>query len=803
MKFPTGTRLEVLTPTSGDARYLKLDASNDPITSDLEIDGSIQVDGGTFTVGTTPVGGDPLWSDYSVLEITNNQGNEATALHIKGGQTGGDASIGAIVLFDEDEDAFLNHEVWSDIANIFTYGDSKNPVLSIQGAGSSFGDWDPGLDVYFGLDSIDGQTGVVRGHGFPTGESLSYGQFQVVSGPKFEISTDSGTDVGIKLPDNAGSSKFSITDSDDTEITSIDSDGLLYLHGTAADLKVGGSDFTLSADRGGSGFFTIKDVGGVFNFAVGGATAWGFGGSGRMDMQNNMTWRHGSQWTVDMGGLFGANFALSHLQGTLGRVTNDPLLFKFYGSNTATPASYQIDFMNDDNLNADRTLNLATATGTGATTNTINIGGESDDVISIIGFVGIGTDGPVDKLHVVDTRTDNEGAALFIQHTGSTPAGASYGIVVEKTGASSRTNVGGSFSASGADNNYGLLVPNGRVGIGTTEPTSALQMGDDKLIAVDVNAGLTASGTQTQGQGALTAQVNEISTVASKDDTITLPAAVTGIMIEIINNGANTLLIFPASGDNLGLGTDTAEELEANERVGFVAYDTDNWAKEFSTEIIHAEMFDFDNTDPFTINATNEAHMYHTNGMQAGDLADFTFDAGGGGTSFPVASIQAGSSGQAEITTTGTHGLAVGDIVSLTNMSAGTNTGTFIVRTPVTSTTFEITSGNSTDATGTMDQAATLEADAVAAGQYLMNWCASAAAAGANNVFDFAIHVGATHINSTNIRRKFGGAGDVGAMSGVSIITIASGDKVSFMITNTSGSGDITIRDFTLVLVRL
>ena len=88
------------------------------------------------------------------------------------------------------------------------------------------------------------------------------------------------------------------------------------------------------------------------------------------------------------------------------------------------------------------------------------------------GNIGIGTITPGDKLHVLDTRTDNESAALFIQHTGSTPSGASYGMVIEKTGASSRTNVGGSFSASGADNNYGLIVPNGKVGIGTSTPTT-------------------------------------------------------------------------------------------------------------------------------------------------------------------------------------------------------------------------------------------------------------------------------------------------------------------------------------------
>ena len=96
-------------------------------------------------------------------------------------------------------------------------------------------------------------------------------------------------------------------------------------------------------------------------------------------------------------------------------------------------------------------------------------------IIDNTGNVGIGTTSPGDKFHIVDTRTDNMSAALFIQQTGVNPNGTAYGAVIEKTGAS-RTNVGGSFSAEGATNNYGLIVPKGNVGIGTASPGTLLHL---------------------------------------------------------------------------------------------------------------------------------------------------------------------------------------------------------------------------------------------------------------------------------------------------------------------------------------
>ncbi len=226
-----------------------------------------------------------------------------------------------------------------------------------------------------------------------------------------------------------------------------------------------------------------------------------------------------------------------------------------------------------------------------------------------------------------------------------------------------------------------------------------------------------------------------------------------------------------------------------------------------TAEILHAEMFDFDNGDAYVINdAGGDEQVYHTNGLAAGDLEGWTFDAGGAGTSFPIASIADGvASGiDIEVTTTGSHLLADGDIVSQSNLANGAYVGVFVVKDIISATQYEVAAVFTATGTGTMDQAATLIAGAGSAGQYLVSWSASATSASTNDIFDFSVHVEALHITSTNTRRKFGIAGDVGAMSGVSIITIAVGDHVSFDLENvTPAVDDITVRNFALVLVRL
>ena len=94
-----------------------------------------------------------------------------------------------------------------------------------------------------------------------------------------------------------------------------------------------------------------------------------------------------------------------------------------------------------------------------------------------------------------------------------------------------------------------------------------------------VTAGITASTTQTQGRGALTMDVNQVSVCANVNDTVTLPTAAAGLEIIVINSGAQTLKVFPASGDNLGAGVDTATTQATTVTNRYVAYDATNWVK--------------------------------------------------------------------------------------------------------------------------------------------------------------------------------------------------------------------------------
>jgi hypothetical protein len=108
--------------------------------------------------------------------------------------------------------------------------------------------------------------------------------------------------------------------------------------------------------------------------------------------------------------------------------------------------------------------------------------------------------------------------------------------------------------------------------------TGNLTMGAGTFQLSSVSAGITASTTQAQGEGVLFSEINEVSICATTNDTVTLPSAVAGLRCVVINNGANTLQIFPAADDNINsLGVDVATTAASGDNINFVAYDSTNW----------------------------------------------------------------------------------------------------------------------------------------------------------------------------------------------------------------------------------
>jgi len=99
-----------------------------------------------------------------------------------------------------------------------------------------------------------------------------------------------------------------------------------------------------------------------------------------------------------------------------------------------------------------------------------------------------------------------------------------------------------------------------------TEVSSAI------LQAHQTDSGITAAAGSSQGDGVIISTYNVYSTVATTGDAATLPSTfIEGALIYVKNDGANSMDVFPASGDDLGEGTNTVLAVAAGGRVLFLA----------------------------------------------------------------------------------------------------------------------------------------------------------------------------------------------------------------------------------------
>lgn len=93
-------------------------------------------------------------------------------------------------------------------------------------------------------------------------------------------------------------------------------------------------------------------------------------------------------------------------------------------------------------------------------------------------------------------------------------------------------------------------------------------------------SGITASTTQTQGKQILTHDINEISVCANTNDVVTLPDAFPGLQVTVINDGAETLQVYPFSGDQIdNAGANISTTLATTKSARFESYKAGRWAK--------------------------------------------------------------------------------------------------------------------------------------------------------------------------------------------------------------------------------
>jgi len=127
--------------------------------------------------------------------------------------------------------------------------------------------------------------------------------------------------------------------------------------------------------------------------------------------------------------------------------------------------------------------------------------------------------------------------------------------------------------------NYVSMIANSAEAMRWTETGGVITIEHFGLVADTASAGITASVTQTQGQQPLTARFNQISTVGNANDVVTLASlpASGSISQTVANDGANTLQIFPASGDDLGAGVDTSITLAPGGIFTFRSFNATTW----------------------------------------------------------------------------------------------------------------------------------------------------------------------------------------------------------------------------------
>ncbi len=273
-------------------------------------------------------------------------------------------------------------------------------------------------------------------------------------------------------------------------------------------------------------------------------------------------------------------------------------------------------------------------------TGAIELDGDLNHDGSNIGFFAIA---PAARAGVTDDIKDALTAYGLLQGTSATPLNLDGGVLTAgaATVNGDITQRDGDTLFWGADMHIVGSGSQGGVVITAQDASGdSIKFTPDKDVVItrrgltrSVASGLTASTTQAQGEEPLTEDINEVATVANVNDVVTLRTAREGGYQTIINNGANILQIFPATGDDLGSGVNASTTLAASESITFLAYDITNWKRVANGNGLlkfqfFADQFDNPVNADWTINALAPAAADSNNAGETVRLFDDTAEEG-------------------------------------------------------------------------------------------------------------------------------------------------------------------------------
>lgn len=148
-------------------------------------------------------------------------------------------------------------------------------------------------------------------------------------------------------------------------------------------------------------------------------------------------------------------------------------------------------------------------------------------------------------LEILEISATANSKGLYVLHSGTPIAGTGYGVYSSVTGANT-TNISGYLSATGATNNYALIIPasEGIVGIGTTSPIStALVTINPTTNAIRSGIDMTLSGATSAATGlnitTANSNVNGITSTSSASANATYYGA-GGLLTSAVVSAANT-----------------------------------------------------------------------------------------------------------------------------------------------------------------------------------------------------------------------------------------------------------------------